>query len=107
MISDDDKFPSCVKPPFFSIIQIQQQGSEGLSTSIGIFRTGTLRPTEKELQSVVEDGEDDRDPVLVEAYYKVNVNEFFSFTPAIIYADNDSDGDTSNVYGAVRASFSF
>ncbi|MGD1898319.1 MAG: iron uptake porin [Phormidesmis sp.] len=50
----------------------------------------------------------DRDPVLVEAYYEINVNEFFSFTPAIIYTDNDSDGDENdNVYGAVRASFSF
>ena len=49
-----------------------------------------------------------RDPVLVEAYYEINVNEFFSFTPAIIYTDNDSDGDeTDNVYGAVRASFQF
>ncbi|MEL7072377.1 MAG: iron uptake porin, partial [Cyanobacteria bacterium J06581_3] len=50
----------------------------------------------------------DREPVLVEAYYEINVNEFFSFTPAIIYTDNDSDADESdNVYGAVRASFSF
>jgi hypothetical protein len=50
----------------------------------------------------------DRDPLLVEAYYQINVNEFFTFTPAVIYADNDSgDGDDSNVYGALRASFSF
>jgi len=49
-----------------------------------------------------------RDPVLVEAYYQINVNEFFSFTPAVIYTDNDGVGDdTDNVYGAVRASFSF
>ena len=49
-----------------------------------------------------------RDPVLVEAYYEINVNEFFSFTPAVIYTDNDSDGDeTDNVYGAVRAQFRF
>ena len=50
---------------------------------------------------------EDRDPVLVEAYYDVNVNEFFSFTPAIIYADNDSGDDSENVYGAVRATFKF
>ncbi len=31
-----------------------------------------------------------RDPLLVEAYYKVNVNEYFSLTPAVIYADNDA-----------------
>ncbi|MEL7070182.1 MAG: iron uptake porin, partial [Cyanobacteria bacterium J06581_3] len=50
----------------------------------------------------------ERDPVLVEAYYDINVNEFFSFTPAIIYTDNDSDAsETDNVYGAVRATFSF
>ena len=49
-----------------------------------------------------------RDPVLVEAYYEINVNEFFSFTPAIIYTDNDSDGDDNEaVYGAVRATFQF
>ena len=49
-----------------------------------------------------------RDPLLVEAYYKINVNEFFSFTPTVIYADNDSGvGDQENIYGALRASFSF
>ncbi len=49
-----------------------------------------------------------RDPLLVEAYYQIAVNEFFTFTPAVIYADNDGDGDnTDNIYGALRASFSF
>ena len=49
-----------------------------------------------------------RDPLLVEAYYQVAVNEFFTFTPAVIYADNDGDGDESeNVYGALRATFKF
>ena len=49
-----------------------------------------------------------RDPVLVEAYYDINVNEFFSFTPAVIYTDNDSGGDDNEVvYGAVRATFRF
>ena len=49
-----------------------------------------------------------RDPLLVEAYYKMNVNEFFTFTPAVIYADNDSGiGDDSNFYGALRATLKF
>jgi hypothetical protein len=50
-----------------------------------------------------------RDPVLVEAYYKINVNEFFTFTPAVIYSDNDAPGGgtTDNVYGALRATFKF
>lgn len=49
-----------------------------------------------------------RDPLLVEAYYAVAVNEFFTFTPAVIYADNDSGiGDDNNFYGALRATFQF
>ena len=47
-------------------------------------------------------------PLLVEAYYKINVNEFFSLTPAVIYADNDSGvGNQENLYGVLRTSFSF
>ena len=50
----------------------------------------------------------ERDPLLVEAYYQLAVNEFFTFTPAVIYADNDGDGDENeNVYGALRATFRF
>lgn len=49
-----------------------------------------------------------RDPLLVEAYYQIAVNEFFTFTPAVIYADNDGSADESeNVYGALRATFTF
>ncbi|MEM9088047.1 MAG: iron uptake porin [Cyanobacteria bacterium P01_F01_bin.53] len=49
-----------------------------------------------------------RDPLLVEAYYKLNVNEFVTFTPALIYTDNDSGvGTDDNFYGAVRATLSF
>ena len=49
-----------------------------------------------------------RDPILVEAYYQIGVNEFFTFTPAVIYTDNDGDeDDNENVYGALRATFSF
>lgn len=48
------------------------------------------------------------DPLLIEAYYKIDVNEFFSFTPAVIYTDSKqgTDDDTA-VYGALRATFSF
>ncbi len=50
----------------------------------------------------------DRDPLLVEAYYKLAVNEYFTLTPAVIYADNDTGvGEEDNFYGAVRATFSF
>jgi hypothetical protein len=50
-----------------------------------------------------------RDPLLVEAYYQIAVNEFFTFPPAVIYTDNDAPGGgtTDNVYGALRASFNF
>ncbi len=49
-----------------------------------------------------------RDPLLVEAYYKIAVNEFFTFTPAIVYTDNDSGvGTQDSVYGALRATFKF
>ena len=48
------------------------------------------------------------DTVLLEAYYEVSVNEFFTFTPAVIYTDNDSgSADDTAVYGAVRATFKF
>ncbi|PZO46823.1 MAG: porin, partial [Phormidesmis priestleyi] len=49
------------------------------------------------------------DPLLVEAYYKIDVNEFFSFTPAVIYTDSKAPGagDTTAVYGALRATFRF
>jgi hypothetical protein len=52
-----------------------------------------------------------RDPLLVEAYYQIAVNEFFTFTPAVIYTDNDDStpggSNTDNIYGALRASFNF
>ncbi|MEL7492848.1 MAG: iron uptake porin [Cyanobacteria bacterium J06554_11] len=50
---------------------------------------------------------EDRDPLLVEAYYMVSVNEFFSLTPAVIYADNDTGDGDDNIYGAVRATLKF
>lgn len=49
-----------------------------------------------------------RDPLLVEAYYQISVNEFFTLTPAVIYADNDSGvGQDDNFYGVFRATFEF
>ena len=49
-----------------------------------------------------------RDPLLVEAYYQISVNEPFTFTPAVVYADNDSGvGDDNNFYAVVRATFAF
>jgi len=49
-----------------------------------------------------------RNPLLVEAYYQISVNEFFSLTPSFIYANSDGDNDdTENTYGAVRATFAF
>ncbi len=49
-----------------------------------------------------------RDPLLVEAYYQISVNEFFTLTPAIIYADNDSNlGTDDNFYGVLRTTFEF
>ena len=50
---------------------------------------------------------DDADPLFVEAYYQVAVNEFFTFTPSVIYADNDNNDDGDNIYGALRATFRF
>jgi len=49
-----------------------------------------------------------RDPLLVEAYYQISMNEFFTLTPALIYADNDSGvGQDDSFYGALRATFDF
>ena len=49
----------------------------------------------------------DNDPLLVEAYYQMKVNEFFTFTPAVIYADNDTGDNGDNIYGALRATLKF
>jgi len=49
-----------------------------------------------------------RDPLLVEAYYKVGVSDYLTLTPAVIYSDNDSGvGEDDNFYAAVRATFKF
>ena len=49
-----------------------------------------------------------RDPLLVEAYYKVDVSDYLTLTPAVIYSDNDSGvGEQDNFYGALRATLKF
>ena len=47
------------------------------------------------------------DPYMIEGYYSIPVNEFFTLTPALIYGDLDTGANTDNFYGAIRATFSF
>ena len=51
------------------------------------------------------------EPFFAEAYYEMELNEFLSITPAILYAEentfNDPQVDSSSVYGVVRAVFRF
>jgi hypothetical protein len=47
------------------------------------------------------------DPYMVEGYYSIPVNEFFTLTPALIYGDLGTGGNDDNFYGAIRATFSF
>ena len=51
------------------------------------------------------------EPFFAEAYYEMEVNEYLSITPAILYAEentiNDSRVDSASVYGVVRAVFTF
>ena len=49
----------------------------------------------------------DDDPYMIEGYWGIPVNQFLTVTPAIIYGDLDSGGDSENFYGALRATFSF
>jgi hypothetical protein len=55
----------------------------------------------------VQPEQEDRGPLIFEAYYKMNVNEFFTFTPSVVYADDPNADDGDNLYGALRASFQF
>ncbi len=49
-----------------------------------------------------------RDPLLVEAYYQLKLNPFFTLTPAVIYTDSDRNStDDTALYGALRATFKF
>ncbi|NER83554.1 MAG: S-layer protein, partial [Leptolyngbya sp. SIO1D8] len=49
----------------------------------------------------------DDDPFVIEGYWQLPVNEFLVVTPAVIYGDLDTGGDDTNIYGAIRAKFSF
>lgn len=47
-------------------------------------------------------------PVVVEGFYSIGVNEFITITPSVIYGDLGTGiGDDSAVYGVVRTTFSF
>ena len=49
----------------------------------------------------------DNDPFVVEGYWQLPINEFLTITPAVIYGDLDTGGEDDNIYGAIRAKFSF
>ncbi len=65
----------------------------GVGNQLGLY--GTILP------------DSDNEPLVVEAFYQLGLNEFFTLTPAVIYADNDSTDDGDNIYGALRATFTF
>ena len=49
-------------------------------------------------------------PFLVEGYYQIPFNKFITVTPAIIYGDakfGDDAGDSTGLWGALRATFRF
>ncbi len=49
-----------------------------------------------------------RDPLLLEAYYQITVNDVFTLTPSVVYTDNDSGiGKETNMYGVLRATVTF
>ncbi|MDV3347580.1 iron uptake porin [Leptothoe sp. LEGE 181152] len=49
--------------------------------------------------------EDFDDNEVAEAYYSVQVNKYWTLTPAVIYGE--LDGDDDSLYGAIRSTFSF
>ena len=54
---------------------------------------------------------DDDEPFYAEGFYNIEVNEFLTITPAILWAEENSfetdDVDSSSVYGVLRATFRF
>jgi hypothetical protein len=54
---------------------------------------------------------DDRaNPFLVEGYYSIPFSKYLTVTPAIIYGDakfGDAAGDSTGLWGALRATFTF
>ncbi|MEM8809867.1 MAG: iron uptake porin [Cyanobacteria bacterium P01_G01_bin.38] len=53
------------------------------------------------------DSDPDDDPVIIEGYYEIGVNEFMTITPAVIYGDLDTGGDDDGIYGVIRTTFRF
>lgn len=54
------------------------------------------------------DSDPDNNPVIIEGFYAINVNNFITVTPAVIYGDLDTNtADDSGVYGVVRTTFNF
>ncbi|EKV03755.1 'Carbohydrate-selective porin, OprB family',S-layer domain containing protein [Leptolyngbya sp. PCC 7375] len=49
--------------------------------------------------------EDFDDNEVAEAYYSVQVNKYWTLTPAVIYGE--LDGDDDSLYGAIRSTFKF
>lgn len=50
-------------------------------------------------------GEDFEDNLAIEGYYNIEVNKFWSLTPAVLFSDPD-EGD-ENFFGVIRSTFSF
>ena len=54
---------------------------------------------------------DDDEPFYAEGFYNIEVNEFLTITPAVLWAEENSfetnDADSSSVYGVLRATFRF
>lgn len=49
-----------------------------------------------------------QNPVVIEGFYTIGVNNYLTLTPAIIYGDLDTGvGDDSAVYGVLRTTFKF
>lgn len=53
------------------------------------------------------DSDPDDDPVIIEGYYEIGINEFMTITPAVIYGDLDTGGDDDGIYGVIRTTFRF
>ncbi|MEO0537275.1 MAG: iron uptake porin, partial [Cyanobacteria bacterium P01_A01_bin.123] len=49
------------------------------------------------------------EPLFVEGYYAIGVNEFLTITPSVSYLDPDGDGGITDTgfFGAIRATFTF
>ena len=92
-----------------------QQGSDQESFSWGVgvtfpdlFADGaTLGAYAGQAPSYTED-----EPFYIEGFYDIEVNQFLTVTPAVLYAEEnnlngDFDNTSSSVYGVIRATFRF